>query len=153
MDPQQRLLLELGYVSLHGSGRRRASMVGGETGVFVGIERPDWAAIHLLMPASGFGSSFLVTADSVSVASGRLSFALGLQGPCGSIDTACSSALVSLHGLTLALRSVECEDGAAASVSLKLLPHPTLAAAGVGMLSSDGRCKAFDVRAPWRVRV
>ena len=90
MDPQQRLLLELGYAALHGSSQRRVTLMGGDGGVFLGIERPDWA---LAQPPSARGSVYAVTGDNVSAAAGRVSFALGLQGPCSSVDTACSSAL------------------------------------------------------------
>ena len=131
MDPQQRLLLETAYAALHASGARRSTLLGGEGGVFVGIERPDWA----LLASSRPSSVYAVTGDTTSVASGRLSFALGLQGPCVSVDTACSSALVALHGAWRAVLSGECPEGAASAVSLKLTPHPTLGAAAAGMLS------------------
>ena len=123
MDPQQRLLLETAYAALHASGARRSTLLGGEGGVFVGIERPDWA----LLASSRPSSVYAVTGDTTSVASGRLSFALGLQGPCMSVDTACSSALVALHGAWRAVLSGECPEGAASAVSLKLTPHATLA--------------------------
>merc|ERR1711969_268362 len=94
MDPQQRLLLEVGFASLHGASERRVSLMGGDGGVFLGIERPDWA---LAQPPSARGSVCAVTGDNVSVAAGRVSFALGMQGPCSSVDTACASALVALE--------------------------------------------------------
>ena len=153
MDPQQRLLLELGYAALHGSSRRRSVLSGGGTGVFVGIERPDWA---LAQPPSARASVYAVTGDNVSVASGRVSFVLGLHGPCSSVDTACASALCALHGGASAVRAGECvgggvSDGASAAlalaVSLKLAPYGTLGAASAGMLSIDGRCKTLDARA------
>ena len=40
MDPQQRLLLEHGYASLHGSSQRRVPLRGGDSGVFLALERP-----------------------------------------------------------------------------------------------------------------
>ena len=86
MDPQQRLLVELGYAALHASSQRRVTLMGGDSGVFVGIERPDWA---LAQPSSVRSSVYAVTGDNVSVAAGRISFVLGLQGPCSSVDTAC----------------------------------------------------------------
>ena len=43
MDPQQRFLLEHGYGALHTACERRATLMGGDSGVFVCIERPDWA--------------------------------------------------------------------------------------------------------------
>ena len=144
MDPQQRLLLEHGYASLHGTARRRATLMGGDDGVFLGIERPDWS---LAQPPAARGSVYAVTGDNVSVAAGRVSFALGLQGPCASVDAACASALVAMHEATHAVSDKESTGVLAMAVSLKLVPHGTLGAALAGMLSVDGRCKTFDARA------
>ena len=138
MDPQQRLLLELGYAALHGLSQRRVTLMGGDGGVFLGIERPDWA---LAQPPSARGSVYAVTGDNVSAAAGRVSFALGLQGPCSSVDTACSSSLAALHWGCHAVERGECCDSLMLGVSLKLVPHGTLGAASAGMLSVDGRCK------------
>ena len=70
-DPQQRLLLEVGYEALHASGRRRAALLGSGDCVFVGIERPDWALLQALAPASAAVSVYAVTGDTTSIASGR----------------------------------------------------------------------------------
>ena len=148
-DPQQRLLLELGYDALHRASGRRASMSGSDAGVFLGIERSDWTSAA---PPSARASVHAVTGDNVSVASGRLSFALDLQGPCCSIDTACSSALVAVHGASSALRLGESARALGLGASLKLSPQGTLGAASAGMLSVDGRCKTVDRRANGFVR-
>ena len=144
MDPQQRLLLELGYAALHGSSQRRITLMGCDVGVLLGIERPDWA---LAQPPLARGSVYAVTGDNVSAAAGRVSFALGLQGPCSSVDTACSSALAAVHWGGYAIRGGESRAALALAVSLKLTPHGTLGAASAGMLSVDGRCKTLDARA------
>ena len=149
MDPQQRLLLELGYAALHASGQRRKLLMGGDGGVFLGIERPDWA---IAQPPAARASVYSVTGDNVSAAAGRLSFVLGLQGPCSSVDTACASALAALHGSAHAVRASECGHALALAVGLKLAPHGTLGAASAGMLSVDGRCKTLDARANGYVR-
>ena len=148
MDPQQRLLLETGYEALHGDGGRLAWLLGdgGDVGVFVGIERPDWATVQSAVPEL-HNSVYAGTSATLSVASGRLSFVLGLQGPCVSVDTACSSALVAAHDGCHAVRSSECISAVASGVGLKLLPYATLGAAAAGMLSVDGRCKTLDARA------
>ena len=90
---------------------------------------------------------YVATGGNISIAAGRLSFALGTQGPCASYDTACSSALVALHGSASALRAAECCMSLTLAVSLMLsnLTHGLYARAG--MLSADGRCKTFDARA------
>ena len=95
--------------------------------MFVGIERPDWATVQAAVPEL-HNSVYAATGGTVSVASGRLSFVLGLQGPCVSVDTACSSALVAAHGGGHAVRSAECAIAMASGVGLKLLPYPTLGA-------------------------
>ena len=155
MDPQQRLLLEVGYTGLHESGYRRVVLMESDSAVFVGIERPDWALLQALRRSadqSANVSAFAVTADTINVAAGRLSFVLGLQGPCVSMDTACASALTALHAAACAVTGGECVSASALAVSLKLVPQPTLFAAAAGMLSVDGRCKTLDSRANGYVR-
>ena len=144
MDPQQRLLLELGYSALHSSTERRSSLLESDNGIFLGIERPDWA---LVQPPTARSSVYAVTGDNISAAAGRLSYVLGVQGPCASVDTACASALSALHGGAHSARRGECGSALALAVSLKLSPHGTLGAALAGMLSIDGRCKTLDARA------
>merc|ERR1711938_486572 len=105
MDPQQRLLLEHGYSSLHAALQRRVTLMGGDDGVFLGIERPDWS---LAQPPSARGSVYVVSGDNISVAAGRVSFVLGMQGPCSSIDPACASSLAAMHAGSSAVRFGEC---------------------------------------------
>ena len=95
MDPQQRLILERGYAALHNAGADRAALVDSLTGVFLGIHSNDFADVLATSPLGV--SVYGATGASLSVASGRLSFALGLNGPCVSFDTACSAALVANH--------------------------------------------------------
>ena len=144
MDPQQRLLLELGYAALHAASRRRAGLAGTECGVFLGMERPDWVVAQ---PPSVRASVYMVTADAASVAAGRLSFVLGLHGPCASIDAACASSMVAVDSAAGRVLHGECSDALAAGSSLKLVPHGTIGAARAGMLSVDGRCKSLDAAA------
>jgi acyl carrier protein len=138
MDPQQRLLLELGYGALHASCARRATLMGGDGGVFLGIERPDWAVAQ---PPSARSSVYAVTGDNVSAAAGRVSFVLGLQGPCSSVDTACASALSAVHGGAHAILGGECGLALALAVGLKLVPYGAL-----GGASAVGRWAMQDAR-------
>ena len=78
MDPQQRLLLEQGYTALHASCQRRSTLMHGSSAVCLGIERPDWALLQALRPGPHDASAYGATADTISVACGRLSFVLGL---------------------------------------------------------------------------
>lgn len=92
MDPQQRLLLQTALGAFpHGAGPLRGRAIG----AYVGIGTSDY--ISLMQQANVPCNAFSFTAGSASVASGRLSFAFGLQGPTASIDTACSASLVAAH--------------------------------------------------------
>lgn len=145
MDPQQRLLLERGYTALHEASMQRASLFGSLCGVFVGIGSVDWQAI--LADAPSGGGVYAATGSSHSIAAGRLSFFLGLQGPAVAIDTACSSALVAAHGAVRALQQREMTSGLVVGVNLMLTPNNSSSFALAGMTSATGRCHTFDSRA------
>ena len=150
MDPQQRLLLERGYEALHCASLRRASLAASALGVFVGIGANDWQTVLAHSPAGR--SVYAATGGSLSIASGRLSFVLGMQGPCVSYDTACSSALVAHHGALRALQQDEADGALVAGVSVMLLPRVAASFALAGMTSATGRCRTFDAGADGMVR-
>ena len=161
MDPQQRILLESGYGALACANHRRAALMGSGVAVYVGLMNADHASAiaHTVRSAGPLPrlSAYAATASAPSIASGRLSFALGLQGPCASVDTACSSGLMALATAAQcaqAMRSPVPLSGVAlvgaASLILSLCTSECFAAAS--MLSADGRCKTFDERANGYVR-
>ena len=139
-------MLETGYEATHSTGMRRAELLGRNMGVFVGIMNTDFVAL------GGSSSVYAATSTQISIAAGRLAFALGTQGPCVSIDTACSSALVALESALLCLHAGANVAALASAVKLVLLPRISQLFAGAGMLSPDGRCKTFDARANGYVR-
>ena len=149
-DPQQRLLLEASHDCLHAAHRRKSSVLGSDTATIVGIERPDWSTARQLLAIDA--GLYGISADNQSIAAGRLPFVLGLHGPTLSLDTACSSALVVLHLASSMMQQGEGSCAVAAAVSLKLVPFATIAMASAGVVSIDGRCKTFDVRANGMVR-
>lgn len=77
------------------------------------------------------------TAYALSVLSGRVSYTLGLTGPCFSVDTACSSSLVAAHSAVSALCLLECPHAVVAGVGL-LTTAITAAFSAAGMLSAMG---------------
>ena len=143
MDPQQRLLLEHTETAAIATGRDHSS--DGHIGIFVGITSTEYGAIVSNNPLAN--SVYASTASSLSVASGRISFALNLHGPCVSYETACSASLVANHGSMRALQLNECVLGLAAGVNLLLLPGSSFGAAVAGMTSARGRSHTFDARA------
>jgi len=152
IDPQQRLLLEVAWEALEDAAIPPPSLVGSRTGVFLGISTNDYSAL-LSRTAHGSGSNATAGAgNAASVASGRLSYSFGFQGPCMAIDTACSSSLVATHLAVKALRNRECNLALVAGVNLMLAPDITINFCQGRMLSPDGACKTFDADADGYVR-
>ena len=152
MDPQQRILLEVTWQALEYAGYSPDQLIGSSTGVFVGICNHDYS--HLLVSPGKTTDIdvYTATGSAFSIASGRISYVLGLRGPSVSIDTACSSSLVATHLAIQSLRSRECGMALAAGVNLILRPETTIILSQSNMLAPDGRCKAFDSRADGFVR-
>lgn len=145
LDPQQRLLLETAWEALEHAGYPASRLEGSRTGVFVGLMSNDYAermARADLAPDAWFG-----TGNLSSVASGRLSYFLGVHGPSLTIDTACSSSLVTVHTAVRSLRSGECDLALAGGATVVLTPSLDIYFARARGLAADGRCKSFDARA------
>ena len=128
MDPQERLLLESSWEALEDAGIDPGSLLRSQTGVFAGVGDRNYG------PAAGMTSS---------IVSGRISYALGLEGPAISIDTACSSSLVAMHLASQALRGGECDLALAGGVTVISTPTPFIAFSAQRGLAPDGRCKSF----------
>ncbi|MBI1357396.1 MAG: SDR family NAD(P)-dependent oxidoreductase [Acidobacteria bacterium] len=152
MDPQHRLLLEASWEALERAGIPPRRLGGSLTGVFVGISTTDYGQILSSRNDLGAIDPYTGTGNSLSVAAGRLSYTLGLQGPAMALDTACSSSLTAVHLACQSLRLGESDLALAGGVSLILNPDGAVYFSKLGVMAPDGRCKTFDASANGYVR-
>ncbi|MFD4778422.1 type I polyketide synthase, partial [Streptomyces sp. NPDC058427] len=141
-DPQQRLVLETAWEALERAGIDPHSLKGSSTGVFVGTNGQDYAVVADRSPQDMAGHA--VTGLSPAVASGRLAYTLGLEGPAVTVDTASSSSLVALHWAARSLRTQECSTAVVGGVTVMSTPAGLVGYSRQGGLAPDGRCKAFS---------
>jgi acyl transferase domain-containing protein len=145
LDPQHRLLLEVTWEALENAGCAPDTLQGSSTGVFVGLCTQDYYRRAFAdVPRIG---PYCATGTFAGAGAGRISYALGLEGPSLAVDTACSSSLVAVHLACQSLRLKECTVALAGGVNLVIDPELGVSLTKANMLSADGRCKTFDADA------
>ncbi|WP_437996726.1 SDR family NAD(P)-dependent oxidoreductase [Sorangium sp. So ce185] len=145
LDPQHRLLLEVIWEAMEDAG-----MVPGEqplTGVFVGIGPSDYGILQRTHADLEALDAYTLSGTFTSFSAGRLSHALGLEGPSMAVDTACSSSLTAIHLACRSLWAGECRVAVAGGVQLMLAPHLSVYLSRLHALAPDGRCKTFSADA------
>lgn len=150
MDPQQRMVLEVTWEALEHAGVAATGLAGSNTGVFIGVSNYDYNRLLCRDPATM--DAYSSTGTILAITANRISYLLNLRGPSIALDTACSSSLVSVHLACQSLRLGESDLALAGGVNLILSPEVTIILSQGGLMSPDGRCKAFDAGANGYVR-
>ncbi|KAK8766017.1 hypothetical protein V5799_007198 [Amblyomma americanum] len=150
MDPQMRLLMETSYEAIVDAGYDPETLRGRKIGVFVACGNSDSDEAFCSNTEKIDGFSLLGSCRAMF--SNRLSYTLDFRGPSFTVDAACSSTITALSQAVLALRSGECEAAIVAGCTICLRPATSMAFMRLGMLSPDGKCKAFDSRCDGFVR-
>lgn len=147
-DPQQRVFLECAWEAMEHAGYDPAR-IEGPVGVFAGAGASGYW-LHHVAPSGAAETSgdlaALIGNDKDHLTT-RVAFKLGLRGPAITVQTACSTALVAVQLACQSLLGYQCDMALAGGVSIGFPRNAGHLYQEGGILSPDGRCRAFDARA------
>lgn len=141
IDPQHRVLLETSWQAVEHAGIDPRALAGSQTGVFVGVTHNDYQLVAA--DAADLGGPYGFAGTNFCMASGRISYALGVHGPSLTVDAGCAAGLATVHMGCQSLAAGESDLVLAGGVNLVLEPRRYVGASQQRMLSPTGRCHTF----------
>ncbi|MEJ2431316.1 MAG: type I polyketide synthase, partial [Deltaproteobacteria bacterium] len=149
MDPQHRVLLEVAWEALENAGYD-SERFGGLIGVFGGVAPNTYFQQNLVRRPDllqTVGRYPVMLGSEKDYAITRISFKLNLTGPSISVNTACSTSGVAVHLASQSLLLGECDMALAGGARIMVPLHGGYLCEEGGILSTDGRVRAFDAGA------
>ncbi|MGW6377385.1 polyketide synthase Pks13 [Rhodococcus sp. NPDC055112] len=150
VDPQQRLAMELTWEALEHARIPASELKGEQVGVFIGSSANDYQLLAVSDPVHAH--PYALTGTSTAIVANRVSYYFDFRGPSVAMDTACSSSLVAVHQAVRSLRTGESDLALAGGVNMLVAPPATLGFDETGILTEDGKIKAFSSDASGIVR-
>ena len=149
LDPQHRLFLECVWEALENAGYEPESYPG-SIGVYASVGVNTYWLVNLLSNrdlVAGVGSDLIRTANRLDNLATRVSYKLNLKGPSINIQTGCSASLVAVHLACTSLLIGESDMALAGGVRISVTQSEGSVYRDGGIVSPDGRCRAFDAQA------
>lgn len=155
MDPQQRVFLELCWEAIEHAGYD-AARYSGAIGVYGGCYLDTYLLWNLssnpkrlahLIETMQVGSLQAQLGNDKDYLATRVAFKLGLRGPAMTVQSACSTALVSVATACQSLDAGQCDMALAGAVAIVLPQKKGYFYKEGSIFSPDGHCRTFDERA------
>ena len=149
MDPQQRVFLELAHHALENAGYD-PSRYPGMIGIYAGLGDNHYYTTNLLGHPDLIAAAGKLTVeygnekDYIAL---RTAYALDLRGPAISLNTACSTALVTVDSAVNALSNFECDMALAGGIDIGIPQKSGFLYQEGGTFAKDGHCRPFDAEA------
>ncbi|AMS13098.1 hypothetical protein A3218_01720 [Pseudomonas chlororaphis] len=145
IDPQHRLMLQAVWETLEAAGYRRDQLRQQKIGVFLGIERKDYA--DLIRASQVEIDGHLNTGNAHAMLVNRIAHYFDWKGPVATVDAACTSSFVAIDRAITALRTGQAQAAIAGGVNLVLSPEVNIYNRKLGLFTGDGIVRPFDTQA------
>ena len=149
LDPQHRLFLECAWEALETAGYS-SETYDGQIAVYAGANISNYLLFNLYPRngRTGFTENFqTLIGNAKDYLATRVSYKLNLTGPSISVQTACSTSLVSVCLACQSLLNYQCDMALAGAVTVRVPQKAGYLYESGGILSPDGHCRAFDCKA------